>query len=355
MPVIRSVARALPAYHVSQDEMESFIRELFNERLSSLERMLQVFENGGIKERQFVMPIDWYKKDKGLEERNTLFIEHAVDLGTEAVLNCIKQTKQAVGIEDIDAFISVTSSGMAAPTLEARIMNGTGLKNETTRIPLWGLGCAGGAGGLARAYDYCLAHPTANVLVLCVELCSLTFQRDDISKSNFVGTSLFGDGVSCALVSGEESSGYCAEGPHILGTQAELMPDSERVMGWDIKDTGFHVVFSRDIPSLISTWLRPRIESFLSSFNWDIESTDRWILHPGGRKVLDAYRTSLNVSQEQLALSEQILKWHGNMSSPSVLYVLEDVMNSSPLKGEVGLLGALGPGFSAEMLAMEWR
>jgi alkylresorcinol/alkylpyrone synthase len=272
-------------------------------------------------------------------------------MGSRAVARCIEEA--GVEKDEIDAFIFVSSSGMSTPTIDARIMNELRLPPHIKRIPLWGLGCAGGASGISRAHDYCRAYPEAKVLVLCIELCSLTFQRTDLSKSNLIGTSLFADGAACALVTGEQAPG-AGPGFFIKDTQSTLMLDSEDVMGWDIKDQGLHVVFSRDIPKIIEKWLKPNVDLFLEKLGKTSSDIIHFVAHPGGKKVLAAYEKSLGISNEKTDISRNVLANYGNMSSPTVLYVLKEFMETQPNRGEEGLLTALGPGFSSEMIWLEW-
>ncbi|KKB36606.1 type III polyketide synthase [Bacillus thermotolerans] len=350
MPFIKAVVTEDPPYRFEQQDVVEVVRNLFGDHYKDIERLLKVFDNGQIDSRYFSAPLSWFEQEHGLQAKNDLFIEQAVRLGAEAVERCLEEA--GVAKEEIDAFIYVSSTGMATPTIDARIMNELRLPSHIKRIPLWGLGCAGGAGGISRAHDYCLAYPDANVLVLCIELCSLTFQKSDMSKSNLIGTSLFADGVACALVSGElQASG---SGFFTKKTQSTLMPDSEDVMGWDIKDKGLHVIFSRDIPSIVKSWLKPNVDSFLHTMRKQPDDIDHFIAHPGGKKVLTAYEESLGFSEEKTAISRNVLARYGNMSSPTVLYVLKEVIAGRPSLGEEGMLTALGPGFSSEMVWMEW-
>lgn len=211
---------------------------------------------------------------------------------------------------------------------------------------------------MSRAYEYCLAFPKAKVLVLSIELCSLTFQRNDRSKSNLIGTSLFADGVACALVCGDDS-GYEKLAkknavPNILGTQSTTMPDSEDVMGWNIKNEGLYVVFSKDIPTIIENWLQPNVLRFLNTHSLEVADLDHFIAHPGGKKVLDAYRSALKLPEDMTNISFDVLKQFGNMSSVTIFYVLKRFMETAK-EGDLGLGAALGPGFSSELLLMRWE
>ena len=352
MSIIRKVVIENASYHVDQKEIVQVVRNLFGEHFSDIERLLRVFGNGQIEGRYFAAPLEWFEKERGLEEKNRLYIEEAVRMGSRAVQKCLEET--GTDKDEVDAFIFVSSSGMSTPTIDARIMNELKMPPHIKRLPMWGLGCAGGAAGLSRAHDYCRAYPDAKVIVLCLELCSLTFQRTDLSKSNLIGTSLFADGSACALVTGEQADGD-NEGFFIHDTQSTLMPDSEDVMGWDVKDEGLHVVFSRDIPKIIESWLKPNLNQFLAKLDRKTEDIQHFIAHPGGKKVIDAYEKSLSMESGRTEIPRNVLKDFGNMSSPTVLYVLKEFMEQQPKAGEQGLLTALGPSFSSEMLWLEWR
>ncbi|RNF39153.1 type III polyketide synthase [Planococcus salinus] len=351
MSFIRKVVTENAPYHVDQKEIVGVVRNLFGDRYDDIERLLRVFGNGQIEGRYFAAPLDWFERERGLEEKNQLYIEEAVRMGSRAVARCLKEAE--VAKEEVDAFFFVSSSGMSTPTIDARIMNELQFPPHVKRIPLWGLGCAGGASGISRAHDYCLAYPDSKVLVLCIELCSLTFQRSDLSKSNLIGTSLFADGAACALVTGRNVKAP-SPGFYIRDTQSTLMQNSEDVMGWDIKDEGLHVVFSRDIPKIIEKWLKPNVDLFLDKLGKTTEEIIHFVAHPGGKKVLTAYEKALGMPEEKTDVSRNVLANYGNMSSPTVLYVLKEFMENNPSKGEEGLLTALGPGFSSEMLWLEW-
>ncbi|MBM7632141.1 type III polyketide synthase [Geomicrobium sediminis] len=352
MAIIESVATALPKHPVSQDQIASLVRGVFKDKYSDIDRLLRVFNNGDIKERQFVMPLEWYQKPHSFGDKNNEFIERAVELGAEAVTDCLH--KAEVHSDEVDALICVTSTGFATPTLDARIMNRLNMNMHTKRIPIWGLGCAGGAAGLSRGFEYCRAFPNARVLVLCIELCSLTFQTGDVSKSNLVGTSLFSDGIACALLQGTDVSSKQKYMPVITGTQSTLMPDSERVMGWDVEDDGLHVVFSRDIPTIVSSWLDDNVIHFLNSIGKSKDDITHFIAHPGGKKVLTAYEDALKLPDGKTNPARDVLRAHGNMSSPTVLYVLKSILEGNTAPHDEGIITALGPGFSSELLWVEW-
>jgi alkylresorcinol/alkylpyrone synthase len=361
MPTILSVAEAVPEFELKQGQAIDFARELFSERFKDIERLLKAFQNGQIEKRHIVKDIVWYREDHSFSAKNNAYIESAVTLGMRAIEACLKNETfltRNILCEEIDAIFYISTTGMATPSIEARIMNLLPFRENTKRIPIWGLGCAGGAAGLSRAFEYCKAYPDSKVLVLCVELCSLTFQRNDFSKSNLIGTSLFADGVACALICGSDvkHEDLCVKktAPAILNTQSTLMRDSLDVMGWDIRDQGLFVVFSRDIPSIIEEWLKPNVSKFLNENGLQLSEIDHFIAHPGGKKVIEAYITSLGIPDSMTDISLEVLKQYGNMSSATILYVLRRFMENGGEEGSYGLCTALGPGFSSELLLLKW-
>ena len=361
MPIILSVAEETPQHVMTQDRVMEFAEELFSETFRDIKRLLPVFKNGQIEKRHFAKDIDWFKTDHSLEERNDAYIETSVELGTKAIQKCLGSEDflaKHIPYEDIDAIITISSSGLATPSLEARIMNILPFSRSTKRIPIWGLGCAGGASGLSRAFEYCRAFPKGKVLVLSVELCSLTFQRNDRSKSNLVGTSLFADGVACALVCGDDSNYQEYQKldayPTIVDTNSALMENSLDVMGWDIKDEGLYVVFSRDIPTIVEGWLQPIVLSFLQSNGLAMNDVHYFVAHPGGKKVLEAYCKALELEKEKTNISLDVLREFGNMSSATILYVLRRFMEAGE-RDRLGLAAAMGPGFSSELLLLRWQ
>jgi alkylresorcinol/alkylpyrone synthase len=361
MPTIISIAEAIPPFEINQTQVSDFARELFSESFKDIDRLLKAFQNGQIEKRHFVKNMEWFKQDHSFEEKNNAYIDSAVVLGTEAITGCLNNPiflRSTIPYDEIDACFFISSTGVATPSIEARIMNQLPLQSHMKRIPIWGLGCAGGAAGLSRAYEYCRAFAKAKVLVLSVELCGLTFQRNDLSKSNLIGSSLFADGCACALVCGDDvridDLRKRTASPMIMATQSTLMPDSLDVMGWAMKDKGLFVIFSRDIPHIIEEWLRPNVSEFLGENQLEVEKVDHFIAHPGGKKVLDAYINSLAIPPSMIDVSLEVLKQYGNMSSTTIFYVLKRFMEQDIPKGEVGLCTALGPGFSSELLLLRW-
>jgi alkylresorcinol/alkylpyrone synthase len=361
MPKIASVGVCVPPNPFTQATTVEFARELFQESFKDLPRLLTVFENGQIHNRNFAKDLSWFKEDHTFEEKNNAYIKHAVEYGVEAIINCLNNEKyleKMVGYEEIEAIFFITTTGLSTPSIDAKIMNRLPFSPHTKRVPIWGLGCAGGASGLSRAFEYCLAYPSAKVLIVAVELCSLTFQRNDRSKSNLIGTSLFADGVASVLVVGDEASIHRNKqqkgSPSILDTQSTLMPNSEDVMGWDIRNEGLYVIFSKDIPTIVTEWLKPIVEEFLHKHHLTLNDVKHFIAHPGGKKVIEAYEQALGFSKEKTEISQKVLKEHGNMSSATVYYVLNEFMQRDIDEGDYGLVAALGPGFSSELLLVRW-
>jgi len=347
---------------MTQEESIAIARSLFGKSFPDIDRLLSIFDNSLVQRRHFAMPIEWYSQPHSLQERNDLFIKLATEYGIEAINACLSSSEFLAGdvpSEEIDAIFFVSTTGMATPSIEARIMNRMSFSPRTRRIPIWGLGCAGGVAGIALADAYCQANPRAKVILIALELCSLTFQLSDLSKSNLVGVSLFADGVTCVLVAGEESKIPLSAGhpyrPKIRSSRTTLMPNSEGIMGWDVKDDGLYVVFSRNIPVVIRGWLKDNIEEYLTSEDLSLGDIRHFVAHPGGRKILEAYQDSLNIPEAMTRISRAVLAEHGNMSSPSVVYVLREFMLESIGQGEIGLMTALGPGFSSELLLLEWQ
>lgn len=362
MAFILSIRTETPPYYYSQEETKAFVSSLFRSTYKKIDRLLSVFQNGDIQGRYFSAPLEWFEDRRSFSEKNQRYIELATNLGTKAIEETLKNQhflKKQIDYKEIDAIFFISSTGISTPSIEAKIMNKLPFRENTKRIPIWGLGCAGGAAGLARAYEYCKAFPKANVLVLCVELCSLTFQKDDVTKSNIIGTSLFADGVSCCLVSGKESAllqySQLETIPKIMESQSTFMSHSEDVMGWDVQDSGLHVIFSKDIPSIIKKWLKPNIEKFLNEHHLKMNDVSQIIAHPGGKKVLQAYEIALNLTADHFYYPRKILRHYGNMSSATVLFVLTEILKLKIKPNEFGILFALGPGFSSECVLLQWQ
>ncbi|GIN91986.1 putative chalcone synthase [Siminovitchia terrae] len=360
MPYIVSVGTGVPKNKIYQKDAMEFARHLFSKSVDHIDRLLKVFHNGEIEKRHIAKEISWYQLEHSFAEKNDAFIEAAVDLSTRAIKDCLNSPllKRTIEYEEIDAIFMICTTGLATPSLEARVMNVLPFSRNSKRIPIWGLGCAGGAAGLSRASEYCRAFPKAKVLVVAVELCSLTFQKDDLSKSNLIGTSLFADGAAAALVVGAEADHETytdSPVPRIMDTKSTLLSDSLDVMGWDVKNDGLFVVFSKSIPALVESWLEPNVSGFLEEHQMTIQDIGQFIAHPGGKKVILAYEKALKLEQNKTAESLKVLREYGNMSSATVLFVLKNVLHKNIRSGEHGVITALGPGFCSELLLVRWE
>lgn len=345
-PKIQAIGTAVPHYALAQNEIKEFVSSIFRSHVDHIDKLLPIFENSCIEVRYLSRPLEWYAAPHSFSEANQIFEEVALELSEKAALQAM--TKANVKPKDIGMVIFVTSTGIATPTLDAKLIERLGLSLHTSRLPIWGLGCGGGAAGLARASELAYSMPGKSVLLVAVELCSLTFQRNDCSKSNIVGTSIFADGAAAVLLTMD------GEGPEILGNYSTLFPHSEDIMGWEVVETGLKVRFSRDIPSIVRRYLPDLVQSACKKWSIEQADIDHYIVHPGGAKVLDAYSDSLNLTKDQLSQAYEVLIDYGNMSSVSILFVLERFMAQIPSKGVYGIMLALGPGFSAEQVLFKW-
>ncbi|MBM7552516.1 type III polyketide synthase [Thalassobacillus pellis] len=360
MSCILSIGKSIPPFEMDQKEVSSLVEQLFPLTDREKERYMPIFDNSLIKKRQFVVNPSWFLKNHGLKERNDIYIDHAVNHGLTAIDHCLNNEvflDSPVQYNDIDMIIFVSTTGMATPSIEARIMNHRDFREDVRRMPLFGLGCAGGVSGMARAHEWLKAHDESCVLVVNVELCGLTFQKTDSKKSNFVGTALFGDGISATLLCGQSSRHFAKKrrtAPVITDTGSKTKKDSISVMGWDVTDQGFEVIFNKSIPHLVKSFWKEHIEQFTALQDIKSEALPFLVAHPGGKKVLEAYEEVLKIKKDKLQHSYGVLEDHGNMSSVTVCYVLERYMKGFPDKGTISLMGALGPGFSSELISLEW-
>ena len=350
MPVIAAVATAVPPYRICQREVRDLAREWFRGHLPDIERYLTVFDNAAIDTRYLAAPIEWYLRPHGFGEANDVFVETACRLGEDAARRCLERA--GITPAEVDHIIVVTTTGLATPSIDARLMLLLGMHANTRRTPIWGLGCAGGLGGMARAQEYVRAFPGHRALLVAVELCSLTMQFEDRSKQNLVAFSLFADGAAAVLIEGDEVARRA--GPRVVDTSSTLFPDSLDLMGWDVVDAGFRVVFGSRIPSVVAHHFRDLASELLCRHGWRPEDIRHHMYHPGGTKVLRAYDNALGLAPDALAHSRAVLRDYGNMSSATVLFVLERFLSGDTVRpGDVGLLSAFGPGFTADLALIE--
>ncbi len=338
-PRLRGLAVAAPGVSVAQDEMKAFAARLFGPSVTPL---LPVFDHAGIRTRRTCVPLEWLAQPHGFAERNRLFIEHAVPLLERLTNEALDRA--GVRADELDALVVASSTGVCTPTLDALLMERMHLPRSLRRLPIFGLGCGAGVVGLARAAALARERPDRAVLFLTVELCSLTFRADDRSKSNLVATALFADGAAAAVLCCQ------GDGPRFVASVEHTFPDSLEVMGWHVEDDGFGVLFSKDIPTIVRRDLAPILDRFLEHVDVDPRSILRHAIHPGGTKVLLALESVLGLEHGGLADARAVLSEFGNMSAPTVLFVLRRILDrdSGVLPGPC-LFSALGPGFTAAM------
>jgi alkylresorcinol/alkylpyrone synthase len=338
MARLRGLTTAVPHYALPQEEIISSAGRLFDRPPDELERLMPAYVNAGIAKRHSCVPLEWYFEPHGWKERAALFVEHAPALLADAAERCLAGA--GVAWNEVDAIVTISSTGIATPSLDALLMERLPFRRDVMRLPIFGLGCAGGVLGFSRAVELARAAPGRNVLLLVVELCALTFRRGDNSKSNVIATALFGDGAAAALVSCE------GDGP-VLGPAGEYTwPGTLDVMGWHVEEDGLGVLFSRDIPTLVRTRFRPALLDFLARHDIAAGEIDRYVCHPGGAKVIEALEDALALAPGAMAEAREILRRYGNMSAPTALFVLERMLAGAPAEGS-WLMTALGPGFTA--------
>jgi alkylresorcinol/alkylpyrone synthase len=350
-PRIVSIQTAVPPHRVAQTDVRDFVYALFHEEYQGLERLLPVYESTNIATRHFSMPLQWFGETHSFATTTKMYVATALQLLTEVSENAIIHA--GIDRADIAQVVVVSTTGIATPSLDAKLIQSLGLPQHTKRLPVWGLGCAGGVSGLARASELTRLLPRGKyTLFVAVELCSLTFQRNDISKSNIVGTSLFADGAAAVLL--ENAPAETIPKAQILDSYSHLFDDSEDIMGWDVIETGLKVRFSENIPVLVRTSLPALFEAACASWNVDTAAIKHVVVHAGGAKVLKAYEESLKIAPERLQAAYHILHNFGNMSSASVLFTLESFLAGTPPSNDLGVMIALGPGFSAEFVLFRW-
>ncbi len=343
-PHLLAIATAVPKHMLGQREVAERARRVFGRAgVGDLDRMVAVFANAGIETRYSTVPVDWYGRPHGWEERNALYLEHAVALLEESARKALAAAD--LDAADIDAVVTVSTTGIATPSLDAMLMGRLKLRTDLRRLPIFGLGCAGGVLALSRAADLARAAPRARILFLVVELCALCFRRGDFTKSNLVATALFGDGAAAAVISCQGEGATFQEGGEFT------WPNSLDIMGWDVAEDGLKAVFSRDIPSLVERDLRQAAERFLACHGKSLADIRHFICHPGGAKVIAALEQAFGLAAGSLSHARGVLNDYGNMSAATVMFVLERALKAGA-RGTM-LMTALGPGFTAGFQLLE--
>ena len=346
-PHIAGTAVAFTDHAYSQQEVAQTLTEFTGPAFA------RFADSSGVRHRNLALPVDRYPELTGFTEANTAYLQVAAELGEQAVRSALSAAR--LDAADVDAIFTVSSTGVAVPTLDARIAGRLGLRPDVKRIPIFGLGCVAGAAGLARVHDYLRGFPDHVAVLLSVELCSLTLQRNDTSIPALIGLCLFGDGAAAVTVVGAERSPATPHpGPRIVATRSTLFPDTVDVMGWNVGSTGFQLVMSREVPRMAEDHLGEAVDRFLADHGLTTQDISTWVCHPGGPKVLDAIGSAVHVPQEALRHSWQSMSEHGNISSASVLDVLGRTVAEPPPTGSHGVMLAMGPGFSFELLLLSW-
>jgi alkylresorcinol/alkylpyrone synthase len=347
---IAAVGRALPPHYYDQETLLAALKQRWSDRHYNLGRLERLHKNVLVGGRHLALPIEEYGGLTTWGRANDAWIRVAQEVGAEAVLDALRLS--GLSVSDVDALIFVTVTGVATPSIDARLVNRLGLPPRVKRLPIFGLGCVAGAAGISRAADYVRAYPDQVAVLLSVELCSLTMQPEDLSIPNLIASGLFGDGAAAAVVTGD---GRPADGPRIVDTRSVFYPDSERVMGWDISESGFKIVLSADVPQVVRDFLRRDVDAFLAGHGLTPADISSWVCHPGGPKVLEAMQEALGLPDGALDVTWRSLREVGNLSSTSVLLVLRDTLDDHrPAPGSYGMLLAMGPGFCSELVLLQW-
>lgn len=344
IPAVASVAVEFPPHRHSQDEVMAMLSDFAGPEFA------RFAANSGVATRQLALPLSRYSELRDFTEANDAYLEVALDLSERALRSALDQA--GLSPADVDIVFSTTVTGLAVPTLDARLVNRLGLRADVKRVPLFGLGCVAGAAGVARMHDYLRAFPDQVAALIAVELCSLTIQRDDRSVANFVAASLFGDGAGVVIATGADRP--VSTGPRVLATRSRFYPDTEDVMGWDIGTNGFRIKLSVEVATVVEKYLAEDVGKFLADHGLSTGDVSAWVCHPGGPKVIEAVEGTLDLPASALDRTRKSLRENGNLSSVSVLDVLRETLADPPPPGSKGLMIAMGPGFCSELVLLEW-
>ncbi len=352
---ITAAGTAFPPFRYTQTEIAEALASRWRDKLPEPRLLTRLHANCGVAHRSFLFPLDHYPTLRGFGQTNSAWIDGAVTLARKAIEAALAPT--GLSPADISAIFFASVTGIASPTIDARLINLLPFPTNVKRTPIFGLGCVAGAAGIARVSDYVKAFPGQVALLLSVELCSLTWQDDDQSIANLISTGLFADGAAAVLIAGEEAvrQNPRLAGPRVLSTRSTFYRDTEHIMGWDIGDLGFKIVLSPDVPKVVIENLRGDVDTFLAENHLAQSDIATWIFHSGGPKVLEAVEQSLALKKDALAPSWQSLRDHGNLSAASVLDVLAHYRHEHPgAPGSYSILAAMGPGFCLELVLLQW-
>jgi len=345
---IAATATAVPPHILTSDDVKTYIRKVFDLEERRLNAMMAVIENTQVYKRHAIFPVEYIVQPRSLEQTSVEYQEHAVTLGRQAAEACL--VKASMVPADVDMIITVSCTGFMIPSLDAHLINLMGFRSDVRRLPLTELGCAAGAMALARASEFVRAFPEKTVLIVSVELATLTFQRGDLSQANLISCVLFGDGAAAAVVTGREASG-----PRILDATTYTFSESLDAMGFELRESGFHIVLSKEVPQMIRHKIRELVDSFLGRRGLTREAMAAFIIHPGGQKLLSYVEEQLGLCRCDTQLSWDVLGQYGNLSSATILFILDAWLTTKTMNpGDYGLAAAFGPGFSAELLLLQW-
>ncbi len=370
-PFILASATALPEHTITREDVKYQMGRVFDIPERKLEAMMSIVDNAQVSKRHSIFPVEYVVQPRGLEKTNQEYIEHAIKLGRKAAERCLERAH--LRADEIDLIITVSCTGFMIPSLDAHLINLMGFRSDVRRMPFTELGCAAGAMGLARAADYLKAYPGGNALVIAVELPTLTFQRKDISQANLISSILFGDGAAAVIVSNNPKAvaaapastahangngnlaGASAHKPKILVSETYTFPDSLGAMGFDLRDAGFHILLDKNVPDMIGAKIKHLVDDFLGRHGLTQQDIKGWILHPGGARLLGNVEIALGLNKSDTQPSWDVLANVGNLSSATILFILQEWLDKRPLNpGDIALAAAFGPGFSAEFLLLQW-
>ena len=347
---IASAASAFPKHYYSQKVLLEKLQEYWGDQLRNPQMLARLHRNVAVEGRHLAMPPEKYYEMTTWGQANDVWIQVAQELGEQSLCRALHDAGRESS--ELGALFFTSVTGICSPSIDALLINSMRLPTNIRRVPIFGLGCVAGAAGIARAADYVRAYPSQTAALVSVELCSLTIQRDDLSVANLISSGLFADGSAAVIVTGDDLD---ASGPEILATRSVFYPNTEAMMGWKVTEKGFRITLSPEVPVLIRENLGHDVDAFLADHGHKRSDIGSWVLHTGGPKVLEATAAALELNNGQLDASWDCLKKVGNLSSASVLVVLEDVMkNRRPKPGTLGVLAAMGPGFCSELVLLEW-
>lgn len=345
---IAATATAVPPSTITREDVKYYLGRVFEISERRLEAMMSVVDNAQVAKRHSLFPVEYTIEPRSLTKTNQEYREHAVNLGRKAAEECL--SRAGLRPDEVDLLITTSCTGFMIPSLDAHLINQMGFRQNVRRMPFTELGCAAGAMAMSCAVDFLHSRPGGNALIIAVELPTLTLQRKDVSQANLISAALFGDGAAAALLSGARKSG-----PRVIATETYTFSNSLEAMGFDLRDSGFHILLSKDVPQMIGGEIRSLVDGFLARQGLAREQIKGWILHPGGARLLRNIEDELGLSRCDTQFSWDVLREFGNLSSATILFILQEWLEKKPLApGDYALAAAFGPGFSAEFLLLQW-